>query len=358
MRCLQVLAATCLLFAVPSWALAEEPPTATSTVPSRMNGDRLRWLQYTMVAGRIAITSDNVGTNMTYGPAQSASKRRERLLVQIHPAQIELRYELTAPDGLFSVSASSSNKGSSVVVGHQFVLKHAHDGTQLVFEQKPGEPLLLELESGGRKRGLRAPSFWHFYVAEPDAVRKHLIPALEVLHPSWQLAPTGAALEEALLARAARPEAADTGRWARLVDDLASPKFTERAAAERKLLGAGQVILPFLHSLDRRQLDAEQNARVRDLIETLAPGYQDSTERLAVWLAGDTQIWLALLARPEPAKRRIAARQLTALLGAPIDFDPEADQPARDAQWQRLRSRIVREEPAVAPSVPPPGAQR
>jgi hypothetical protein len=357
MRCLQLLAATCALVAVPSGAVAEEPPAAISTVPSRMNGDRLRWLQYTMVAGRIAITSDNVGTNMTYGPAQSASKRRERLLVQIHPAQIELRYELTAPGGLFSVSASSSNKASSVV-GHQFTLKHSHDGMQLVFEQKPGESLFLEVDANGQKRRLRAPSFWHFYVAEPEAVRKHLIPALEVLHPSWQLGETGTALEESLWAHAARPEPAGTVHWERLVENLASPKFTERAAAERELLAAGQVILPFLHSLDRRQLDAEQNARVRGLIETLSPDYQDSTERLAVWLAGDTRIWLALLARPEPAKRRVAARQLTALLGAPMDFDPEADQPAREAQWQRLRSRIADDGPVKAPSIPPPAAQR
>lgn len=357
MRCLQFLAAMCVILAGTSRVAAEQQPVAASTVPGRMNGDRLRWLQYTMVAGRIAITSENVGTNMTYGPAQSATKRRERLLIQIHPAQIELRYELTAPDGLFSVSASSSNKASSVV-GHQFALKHSHDGTQLVFEQKPGENLSLELDAGGQKRRLRAPSFWHFFIAEPEAVRKHLIPALEVLHPSWQLAATGAALEEALLARAARPEAADSARWSRLVDDLGSSKFTQRAAAERELLSAGQVILPFLHALDRRQLDAEQNARVRSLIESLAPGYQDSTERLAVWLAGDTQIWLALLARPELAKRRIAARQLTSLLGAPIDFDPEAVQPARDEQWQRLRSRVVREDAVGVPSIPPPGAQR
>lgn len=357
MRFPHVIVAFCLLLALCERSGGEEPPAAVSTMPGRMNGDRLRWLQYTMVAGRIAITSENVGTNMTYGPAQSASKRRERLLVQIHPAQIELRYELTAPDGLFSVSASSNNKASSSL-GHEFVLKHAHEGSQIHFTQKPGEPLLMEIDTNGQKRRLRAPSFWHLCIAEPEAVRKQLIPALEVLHPSWQLSATAAALEEALLARAARPDAADAGRWSRLVDDLASPKFTERNAAERALLSAGQVILPFLYSLDRRQLDAEQNARVRGLIETLAPGYQDSTERLAVWLAGDAQVWLALLGRPELAKRRVAARQLTVLLGAPMEFNPDGDPTTREAQWQRLRSRIVPEEPAEASSVPPPNAQR
>jgi hypothetical protein len=178
------------------------------------------------------------------------------------------------------------------------------------------------------------------------------------LHPSWQLGPTGAALEETLLARAAAGVAIGTARWARQVDDLASSEFTKRAAAQRELFSAGQVILPYLQALDRRKLDAEQNARVRSLIESLTPGYQDSTERLSVWLAGDAQAWLALLARGEVAKRRLAARQLSMLQGAAIDFDPDADPATREQQWQRLRDRIVRDEPADPVSVPPPNAQR
>ena len=37
--------------------------------PSKVNADRLRWMQYKMVAGRIAVSSSYPGTNMTFGPA-------------------------------------------------------------------------------------------------------------------------------------------------------------------------------------------------------------------------------------------------------------------------------------------------
>jgi hypothetical protein len=95
-----------------------------------------------------------------------------------------------------------------------------------------------------------------------------------------------------------------------------------------------------LQNLDRAQLDAEQSSRVRTLVESLSVGYEDSTDRIAIWLAGDEQVWLSLLAREDVTRRRVAAGQLSLLLEEPIEFDPDALDAQRKLQIERLRVRL------------------
>ncbi len=298
--------------------------------PSKINADRLRWMQYKMVAGRIAVSSSYPGTNMTFGPAHVDGRRRERLEIHINQAQIDLQYELASPDEQLSIA---------LVEGKRLSIRRERSQPKftLVFEQAPDQPLLFTLSEGDRRQTIRADSFWHLYLQEPDLVSKRLVPVLEILHPSWQLATLGAALEESLFDHARNPQPLDTERWNQLVADLASPKFSDRATAERELRAAGQVILPFLQNLDRDRLDAEQASRIRAIVDSLAVSYEDSIERIATWLAGDDQIWLALLSRPDLPRRRLATKQLSMLVGSPIEFDPSADEEQRKTQIERLR---------------------
>jgi hypothetical protein len=301
--------------------------------PSKINADRLRWMQYKMVAGRIAVSSSYPGTNMTFGPAHVDGRRRERLEIHINQTQIDLQYELASPDEQLSIA---------LVDGKRLSIRRERSQPKftLVFEQNPDQPLLFSLNEGERRLALRADSFWHMYLREPELVRKRLVPVLEILHPSWQLASLGAALEESLFEHAQNPQPLDADRWNRLVGDLASPKFSDRTTAERELRAAGQVILPFLQNVNRDRLDAEQASRIRAIVDSLAVSYEDSIDRIASWLAGDEQIWLSLMSRPEVARRRLAAKQLSMLVGAPVDFDPSADEARREAQIERLRQRL------------------
>jgi hypothetical protein len=233
------------------------------------------------------------------------------------------------------------------------------------FSQPAGRPLSLTVAGPDGQRIVRGDSFWHLYLAEPDWVGRHLTADLELLRPSWQLAATGWAIEEALVQRAQHPRPLDTKRWAGLVDRLASPEFAERQSAERELRRIGQVILPFLDALDRQNLDAEQASRIDALVDALSVNYEDNADRIATWLAADQQVWLSLLTRREAVKRRVAARQLKALVGHPIEFDPAAAPAIRKAQIERLKARY-RSAPQNAlqtvddssGSVPPPGVER
>ncbi len=213
---------------------------------------------------------------------------------------------------------------------------------ELDFEQESGVPLRLSLEGEQGKRQIEGDGFWQLYLADPELVRQHLVPLLEILRPGWQLASTGAAIEDALAQRTHDPRRGALARWAQWVERLASPKFADRESAQRQLTAAGPIVVPYLQGLDRRRLDAEQAARVRAIIEALSADNEDSADRVATWLSGDEQVWLSLAGRSEPAKRLAAARQLALLLGEPPDFDPLADAAVRQAQLEHLRGRLAK----------------
>jgi hypothetical protein len=67
---------------------------------------------------------------------------------------------------------------------------------------------------------------------------------------------------------------------------------------------------------------------------------EDTADGVAAQLIADPDVWLVLLSRPEESTRRLAARQLAAILDQPIRFDPAADAPTRKAQLEQLRARI------------------
>lgn len=163
-----------------------------------------------------------------------------------------------------------------------------------------------------------------------------MVPLIEFLHPSWQLVAQATSLEETLFRRARLGDRADRRQWAAWVDDLASPQFARRNAAERQLREQGPVVLPFLEHLDPSRLDAEQAYRLRALVDALSVDSQDSGERVAVWLVEDELVWLALLDREDASKRRTALKQLETLTGHPIAFDVDAVPEVRRAQLEAL----------------------
>jgi len=163
---------------------------------------------------------------------------------------------------------------------------------RLEYRQLPERPVELVVEEQQQKREWTGAGFWQIYLAEPELVRKRLVPLLELLRPSWQLAHTAGEVENALLTRPPIDRQQTVPRWSDLVDELASPAFATRQTAQRELLEAGQKVLPFLQSLDKSRLDAEQAYRVRWLVDALAVDYEDRVDRVAAALASDEQVWL------------------------------------------------------------------
>ncbi|MBI3839096.1 MAG: hypothetical protein HY288_14340 [Planctomycetia bacterium] len=326
-----VLAGAGMAFSAPELA-ADLPPIEVGPATAA----RLRWIQFSMVSGRVVAGSAHVGTNLTTTSTSPETRRRESLAIDISSALPNVQLELTTASEQLKLVLIDANRLS-------IYRSRPVEGYRLEFEQNPGQPLRLMVAQGGAERSWRAESFWHLWIAEPTIVRRHLIPVLELLHPSWQLASMGAEIEDVLVRRAQHQQL-DRQRWARLVDSLASPKFAERQDAERELYRAGQVVLPYLQNLDRNRLDAEQAHRIREIVNSLSAGYKDSVDRIATWLSGDERVWLSLLSRGELAKRRVAAAQLGALVDGPIDFDPAASDAERQVQLERLQLRLQKPE--------------
>jgi hypothetical protein len=325
-------------------AFAQAQPPAAVLEPSKVNAARLRWLQYRLVAGRVVATSSYPdGMNISFGPSVIDGRLREHLQLLILKDQASVNYELTGDGEELAIVLAETG---------EFSIRRTRANPAFAFEysQPPGKPLTLSVTVDGQRRTLSGDSFWHLYLADPELVRTEVIPYLELLRPSWQLAATAASVEDALIQQALHPQAIDTDRWGKLVEQLGSDRFSERQRSERELLHIGQLILPYLEDLDPQSLDAEQTARVAKLLKALSVDYEDATDRVVNWLSGDRQAWLSLLDRPEPIKRRVAAKQLAILAGGPIDFDPEADDQTRREQLAQLQQRFG----AVPPLPPPP----
>ena len=251
------------------------------------------------------------GMNISFGPSVIDGRFREHLQLLILKDQASVHYELSgdgdelaidlAEDGVFSIRRRQHKPALAIE-----------------YLQPQGQPVTLTVASDDHERVYVAESFWHLYLAEPELVQTELIPYLEILRPSWQLAATAAAVEDALIQHARHPHEVDTERWRTLVAQLGSDSFSERESSERELYRVGQLILPFLEELDPQSLDAEQADRVGKLIKALSVDYEDATDRVANWLAGDRNA-VALAARSRRDHQAAIGRPAVETTGRHLD---------------------------------------
>ena len=216
-------------------------------------------------------------------------------------------------------------------------------------EQTPRQPVVVKRTAGSTQQVWKATSLWHLAMEEPEVVQKYIVPLFISFLPSVSLLSQTKQVERQMLELARTNRTPDRWRWEALVAQLADDSYSRREAADRALRQQGPAIVPFLRSLDWQLLDAEQRFRLRRILQELEPpGDEDSLTTTAHWLMHDPEIWWILLDRPEVETRRIAAQRLAALLGSPIEFDPEGSPEIRRAQRNRLESKVRPHQPAAA----------
>jgi hypothetical protein len=292
------------------------------------------WLRCGIVAGRVTIDGSRLGNmrSTTKGGA-----RDETLNIRNENGQFTLSYLRTTGQEQLSVEVGGAGDRISI----RRTPRGGASFPAVEFTQVPGEKIALSIGSGGAQETFRAGGIWQLLMAEPKQCREHLLPLLEMLRPNWRLAETVESVEQKLLSEADNAGVSSRARWSVLVAQLGSDSFARREAADRALRNGDAGALAYLRQLDFSRLDAEQQFRVRRIIDVLAAqNNDDSVEQIAASLAGDPTVWLALLTRPQPAVRQAAARQLTALLGEPIAVDPAADPSTQKDQREQIRARI------------------
>lgn len=321
---LRLILLSVVLFARPAFAQVLE-------MNSELVGP-LRYVRFFLVQGRIEGFSPQSDRNTTL--TANRNDRQERLSMVLVEGLPTVEYSLTAPDVQLRIELK---EGREMLIDRQ---PKDPAQTAMRFEQSPQGPTTLTLTAAGTESRHQAPTLWHLWLAQPQACTEHLAPLLGVLRPDWEALPQAAQrVEQALLRAAGTRHVHDRARWTHLVAELAREEFSVRQAADRELRQAGQAVLPFLKNLDPARLDAEQRYRVRLIVEALAGNYEDdSPPNVAAWLVADPAAWLALLERPDVELRQAALEQLRQLLpGQHVEFDPEAEEPIRREQLEKLR---------------------
>ena len=302
--------------------------TAASSVATQGN-----WVTWYVTSGRIRVLTQNLGGGASSRSSNGA--RTESFSVSSNNGVCQLQYDQSNPAETIHVDIQDNGDRAVVTVQPK-----AAEGPQLKFAQERGA-CSLTAKIGKQAWDLRGETIWHLFLAEPELCQKQLGPLLAIMRPNWKLAETANSLEEALLKAAADSHVGDTKRWDAWIDELASPSFAQRHAADRQLREAGRVIVPYLQNLDRSRLEAEQRARIQAiLLRYLGGDSEDSEQRLASQFLGDQRIWFSLLQRDDAAKRQRAAEQLARLLNEKLDFNPAADADTRKAQIEKLRPRF------------------
>ena len=293
---------------------------------------RQPWLRFEVSSGHVVL---KVNRGIQTSSSTGSGTRKERLTIRAAGADPALDYDLTTPDEEITIRFAAANrceirrtpKANLKVVAVEFI--------------QPGTgPISLKIGQQDA-REYRATTLWHLVLAEPTVCRESLLPLLGMLQPNWDLGKTADEIRAALLRMADAGNRPDHKQWAEWVKQLGDDQFSKREAADRQLREAGRTVVTYLRQLDPSRLDAEQQFRIRRIINALtASRGDDSPEQVASWLLGDPAVWLAILASEEESARKTAARQLGALLGGPIAFDPAADAGTRKKQIEALRGRI------------------
>lgn len=292
------------------------------------------FLRFRVVDGKVALSCRSPAIFQT--PRAVNMGRQESIRVGNENGRATLRYERKTPSEQFLVDVGGSN--SKVTISRK--PSGSSKLTAVEFRQTPSETTLT-LGSGEKRQVFSAANLWQLAIVRRKECREQLFPLLDLLRSDWKTATMADRIEAALLARGRENVAEDRGRWAALVAQLGDDEFTKREAADRTLRAGGASALRYLRELDMSKLDAEQQLRVRRIVRKLSGHSEDDTvESVASALAKDAGVWLALLGRPEKAARETAAKQLTVLLGKPIDTDPAAEPSTQEAKRERLRAMI------------------
>ncbi|MGE0606029.1 MAG: hypothetical protein AB7O62_02810 [Pirellulales bacterium] len=332
--CRLLLGATLSSLATHGWA--QLPPQPARQRRGSGVSNNLRWLQFRVVSGRFSISSQLFGRQVSSSTKNNG--REEKLSINLSNGIPVFSYELATKDERVVINGTSSDE-----LTVQREPRGMGTGSWLELIQPLRGPLTLSIQQDedAEIKTVTASSLWLLALAEPDIMQQEMLPIVQMLQPDWKLADLASGLEAALLATAGQSRTAGRKVWGELVERLTNDRFAAREAADRELRGAGVAVMPYLRSLDRRQLSAEQRIRIRRIIDSIDVGIaDDSVERIAFWMSWDPQTWFVLLDRSDSATRQIAARQLTMLIEEPLDFDPLADELVRREQLERLRPRF------------------
>jgi hypothetical protein len=183
---------------------------------------------------------------------------------------------------------------------------------------------------------LEGTDFFSFVREHPDETEKHLRPLFRELGQEGVFAPDSLVAWQ-VFSDLWKPDATVARHVESLLPGLNSEDYHVRDSAQLALDRLGRDGAAVLIHLDRSRLTPEQNARVDC---ALAP-YAQLSGKQAARLGMDTGFLLDCLYSDNAALRGAALNRLRTTLRPGLQFDLNADAPARSAAVQALREQLV-----------------
>jgi hypothetical protein len=298
--------------------------------------NNLKYVQVGVKQGRIHASSAFAGRNLN--SSTQSNDRREQLSLDLTGGAPSINYELST--ATFRIVLQMT-RGDTVRIQRSPV----GDSTvrPLEFQQPAEGKVSVKIGTAEKERIITADSIWHLFAAEPELARTEIEPLLRLLKPGWPLMLTSQGIEQALYRQVDSQRRYDRDAWGTLVEQLRSNKYADRIEADRRLRELGQIVIPYLRSLDPKQLDAEQAFRIRMIVRSYGTEREeDAAETAADWLAADPEMWYVLAARSAGPQRAKARTQLSQILAEPVILDDEAKDDQLKAQLAKLREQIER----------------
>jgi len=274
------------------------------------------------------------------------------------PYLVLTRYDFDAPaEGLWSTSLTVRANGYVALYAQT---GDVASGTRVRLTQSGGSLRLTVTEGngGGVQRqtlSVAAQTLQQLQSEQPDIIRRYVAPALRAVTGTHLLKP-GPADVYRLFGRIAPPPRAAKALEGILLG-LDAPSYAARERASRDLAALGPA--GALAVLRRPQAGLSEEA-INRLSTFLASHTNLAIEDLDA-ARRDPYVLLDCLSDDDPAVRAAAKDALGAVLGAPVAFDPAADEASRNAALEAVRRQVdgharpkgpVKEKPAVPGAAP------
>lgn len=250
--------------------------------------------------------------------------------------QLNVNYRYENEDKLFAFDSTSD----TITIKHQVDNPTTKEPSVEFYQPQQGSLELL-IDDGSGRRIYHAETIWHLYFNYPDICRRRLDPLLSGLRNGPPLSESVKQVEKAMIQRSKLDRSSPVDRWRVLVEQLGADSFAVRRAADTELRESGQAAIAFLLSYDMKDLEPEQQMRVRRIIRSLEPGdEEDSADRAAAYLFSQPTAWLSLLGSENKESRTIAKAELEKLLEHSVNFDPSASKEKREEQIDIIKSTL------------------
>lgn len=187
-----------------------------------------------------------------------------------------------------------------------------------VLAQRLDGPIEFSIQRGDLDDRYEGATLIHVRHADPNSFDRHYGLLIQRMLHGKSLQQISHETEGIVLNRLHVQDAPNRDLVREQVDRLRSPRRATRSAAERQLLNWGTPVVAALHSIPTRELDAEQQARIRAITHRLRPRVEDTPASLAKLFAGDRTYWNAIAARLDGNQLVLVNRHLEQLGAGPI----------------------------------------